>query len=270
VLLVAAMSLALAAPARAQTPAKSQPVLASPDAGFDMRPIVVGLGAVAGLVAFNVLALGPGALPGGLAYGAGAIVPAEMSVAISRVYAGSSAVLGSLVAHYKFAGGTSPDQFGGSAPHENSVSDELLTLSIGAVAGVTAFNIASTPFGIVPLAGGALAPVTESVALGSRLIAVSAMSAGALGTTWLYDRWAGTQSDYQYLATLAAGAIAGVATFNFIGSGTVGIPPYYVGAGAANAAGELATSAVQAGSRVYVVGSAAIGAWLADHYYRHH
>ncbi len=53
----------------------------------DLRPIAIGLGAIAGVVVFNVAVLGVGALPGGLAYGAGAVVPAEMSVAMSRVYA---------------------------------------------------------------------------------------------------------------------------------------------------------------------------------------
>lgn len=68
--------------------------------GSDLRPLVVGLGAIAGVVIFNVVVLGVEALPGGLAYGAGATVPAEMSVAMSRVYATTSAVVGGLVAYY--------------------------------------------------------------------------------------------------------------------------------------------------------------------------
>ena len=67
-----------------------------------MRPIVIGLGAIAGVVAFNVLALGVEALPGGLAYGAGATVPAEMSVAMSRVYATTAAVIGGWVGYYSY------------------------------------------------------------------------------------------------------------------------------------------------------------------------
>jgi hypothetical protein len=69
---------------------------------MDWRPIAIGLGAVAGVVAFNVLVLGVDALPGSLGYGAGATVPAEMSVAMSRVYAMASAVAGGLIAWYGF------------------------------------------------------------------------------------------------------------------------------------------------------------------------
>lgn len=63
---------------------------------------MLGLGAVAGVVGFNVLALGVEALPGGLAYGAGTAVPAEASVAMSRVYAVTSAVSGALIAYYMY------------------------------------------------------------------------------------------------------------------------------------------------------------------------
>jgi hypothetical protein len=66
----------------------------------DLRPIVVGLGAIAGVVVFNVAALGIEALPGGLGYAAGATVPAEMSVAMSRVYATASAVVGGWIGYY--------------------------------------------------------------------------------------------------------------------------------------------------------------------------
>jgi hypothetical protein len=84
--------------------AQSRPAPAAPaSAPADMRPLVIGVGAVAGVVAFNVLALGVEALPGGLAYGADAVVPAEMSVAMSRVYATTSAVIGGWIAYYGFA-----------------------------------------------------------------------------------------------------------------------------------------------------------------------
>lgn len=74
-----------------------------PETSYDtILPIVIGLGAIAGVVGFNVLALGVEALPGGLAYGAGATVPAEMSVAMSRVYAVTSAVVGAWVANHLY------------------------------------------------------------------------------------------------------------------------------------------------------------------------
>jgi hypothetical protein len=77
------------------------PTAAQPQS--NLRPIAIGLGAIAGVVVFNVAALGVEALPGGLAYGAGAVVPAEMSVAMSRVYATTAAVIGGWVAYYSYA-----------------------------------------------------------------------------------------------------------------------------------------------------------------------
>ncbi len=79
--------------AAAITPAQPAP---------DLRPIAIGLGAIAGVVVFNVAVLGVGALPGGFAYGAGAVVPAEMSVAMSRVYATTAAVIGGWIGYYSY------------------------------------------------------------------------------------------------------------------------------------------------------------------------
>jgi hypothetical protein len=100
-LIVATLALGLTVQAdiAAAQPARAAAV---PAPQVDMRPIVIGLGAIAGVVAFNVLALGIEALPGGLAYGAGTTVPAEMSVAISRVYATTAAVIGGWVAYYSY------------------------------------------------------------------------------------------------------------------------------------------------------------------------
>jgi hypothetical protein len=90
----------------AQTlPAFAQPARAPVETSAtqdNLRPIIIGLGAIAGVVAFNVVALGIGALPGGAAYGVGATVPAEMSVAMSRVYATTSAVVGAWIAYYSY------------------------------------------------------------------------------------------------------------------------------------------------------------------------
>lgn len=108
---IAALAFSLAllptvAGAQVATPPATEPppLLSAPQAAekpFDYYPIVIGLGAVAGVVAFNALAIGIEALPGGMAAGAGAaLVPAEASVAISRVYAVTSAVTGALIAYY--------------------------------------------------------------------------------------------------------------------------------------------------------------------------
>jgi hypothetical protein len=153
-------------------------------------------------------------------------------------------------------------------PSAPLVDSRLLAVGAGAITGVVAFNILTAPLGVVPLAGGTLAAVPASVAVGSRLIAVATAGVGALGATWLYDRWTGTQSDYAYLLTLGAGALAGAAVGNYLSYGALGTPPYYVGAGVANAAGALASPAAQVASRVYVIGSAALGAFVADYMYR--
>ena len=156
-----------------------------------------------------------------------------------------------------------------TSPSAPLVDSRLLAAGAGAITGIVAFNILTAPLGVVPLAGGALAAVPTSVALGSRLIAAVTAGAGVLGASWLYDRWTGTQSDYAYLLTLGAGALVGVAAGNYLSYGALGTPPYYVGAGVANAAGALASPAAQAASRVYVIGSGVLGAFVADYLYRH-
>ncbi len=84
---VVAPSLVLAGPVAAQTalPPPAPPVA---DAAPGL-PLVAGIGAIAGVIGFNVLALGLPALPG---IAAAPVVAAEMSVAMSRVYATVSAV----------------------------------------------------------------------------------------------------------------------------------------------------------------------------------
>lgn len=160
----------------------------------------------------------------------------------------------------------------GATPLEPStttsfVDPRLLAVGAGAVVGIVAFNVLTAPLGIVPLAGGALEAVPYSVALGSRLIAGAAGGAGAIAANYAYDLWTGTKSDYRYLVTLGAGALAGVAAGNYLAMGMLGAPPYYVGSGAVDLAGTMASTAAQAASRVYVIGSAVLGAWAADFIY---
>lgn len=112
-LLIACLALLLAAsPVAAYAQSEPPPAVGVPapveePKPFDYYPLVVGAGAIAGVVGFNLLALGLGALPGGMAYaapaGAAVMVPAEMSVAMSRVYATTSAVAGGLLAYYLYA-----------------------------------------------------------------------------------------------------------------------------------------------------------------------
>lgn len=86
--------------AQTVTPAAAPKPVAA--AEFDWKPIAIGLGAIAGVVVFNATAIGWQALPGGLGLAAGATVPAEASVAISRVYATASAVIGAWIAYYAY------------------------------------------------------------------------------------------------------------------------------------------------------------------------
>ncbi len=156
-----------------------------------------------------------------------------------------------------------------TSPERWLVDRRLLAAGAGAVVGAVVFNVLTAPMGVVPFAGGALEAVPSSAGLGSRLTAVTAASGGMLVATWAYDKWTGHHSDYGYILTLGQGALAGVAAGNYLALGTLGTPPYYAGAAVANAAGVMASSAAQAASRVYVVGSAALGAWFADYLYRH-
>ncbi|WP_029008672.1 hypothetical protein [Azospirillum halopraeferens] len=111
VLLACGPVLLHAAPAHAQTVTEPAPPAVAPmvpetaavPPSADYLPLVVGLGAIAGVVGFNLVALGVGSIPGGAAYAAGMMVPAEMSVAMSRVYAVSSAVAGAWIAHYLYS-----------------------------------------------------------------------------------------------------------------------------------------------------------------------
>lgn len=104
-LIAAALWAGLALPAHAATapplPAAPPPTEAAAP-GRDYTPLVIGAGAVAGVLAFNVLALGWEAVPMASAIAEGGVVPAEMSVAMSRVYAVSSAVAGGLIADYLY------------------------------------------------------------------------------------------------------------------------------------------------------------------------
>lgn len=159
---------------------------------------------------------------------------------------------------------TSPE----TGPENGYVDNRLLAIGAGAVVSIVAFNVLAAPLGTVPLAGGALEAVPYSVALGSRLIAAVSAGAGALSALWAYDAWNGTKSDYHYLVALGAGAIAGVGLGNYLALGGLGWPPYYAGAGE-EAVGAIASTAAQAASRIYVIGTAVLGAWVADYIYRH-
>lgn len=147
------------------------------------------------------------------------------------------------------------------------VDNRLLAVGAGAVVSIVAFNVLAAPLGTVPLAGGVLEPVPYTVALGSRLIAAFSAATGALSALWAYDAWNGTKSDYRYLVALGAGAVAGVGIGNYLALGELGWPPYYAGAGE-EAAGAIASTAAQAASRIYVIGTAVLGAWAADYFYR--
>ena len=63
----------------------------------------------------------------------------------------------------------------------------LLAVGAGAIVGVVAFNMLTYPWGSVPFVAGSLAATPVDIALGSRLLAVVAGGAAALGAHYLYD-----------------------------------------------------------------------------------
>ena len=221
------------------------------------RSVAIGVGAIAGVAAFNAAALGLGAFPGGLALAGGATVPAEMAVAINRLYAVSSAV----------AGAWAGEALDASARDgEVSGTERLMAAGVGAIAGVSAFGWLTAPLGAVPWAGAVVDAVPAATMLGSRLLAVTTGGLGALGGNWLYERATGEWTDPAYAWGLFGGALAGVALGNLLFGGQLGVPPYYVGAGLAEAGGPVASAAASAASRIYAVTFGAVGAlgahWL--------
>jgi hypothetical protein len=228
----------------------------------------VGLGALAGVAGFNVFTLGLGALPGGLAYGSGMLVPAEMSVAMSRVYATTSAVAGALIADYIYTGGGTAAAPESDEEEESWVHPRLLAAGAGAISGAVAFNLLTVGVGTVPAAGAALAAVPLDVALGSRMVAAVAASTGALAGAYAYDAATGERHDTGHVLSLAAGVVGGISVGNWL-AGWNGILPTSAAASAeASALGTYASSAAQAASRVYVIGAGVLGAWTADALYR--
>jgi len=248
--------LPMAAPA-VDTPVPAPTAPAAPrEPALSTRSIVIGLGAVAGVVAFNAIALGPGAFPGGLAYAAGATVPAEMAVAINRIYAVGSGVAGGWFGEYYYA----------LHAQEPTLSGRLASAGAGAVVGVVAFGLLAGPYGPVPFAGGAgLEALPSPTMVGSRLIAVTTAGLGALAATWMHDDYTGEHVDPAYALSLFGGALLGVAAGNLLFAGELGVPPYYVGAGMASAGSEIAASTASAASRAFAVTTGVAGA-LAAHW----
>lgn len=221
----------------------------------------IGLGALAGVAGFNLLALGVGALPGGMAYGVGGAlaVPAEMSVAMSRVYATASAATGAYIADYIYtSNGPHPEEAG------SLVNPRLLAVGAGAITGIAAFNVATAGIATVPLAGAALAPVPMDIALGSRFVAALSGGVGAVAGLLAHDAATGEKHSGRQILTLAAGATAGVATGNYLVGWGGTLPLSSAATAEASLAGNFASSAGQAASRVYVITSGVLGAWLAD------
>ena len=260
-----ALSLALAPVAASAQSAKPAPVVAPQESGVGLTA-AVGLGALAGVVGFNLLALGVGALPGGMAYGAGMmLVPAEMSVAMSRVYATGSAVAGALVADHIYMSG---DPTARAAAAEHSwVNPRLLSAGAGAITGIASFNLLTAGIGAVPAAGGPLAAVPMDVALGSRMLAALSGGVGALAGVYAYESATGATYETDYKLSLAAGAVGGVALGNWLSGWAGGLPVSGAATAQASALGTFASAAGQAASRVYVITAGVLGAWAADALY---
>lgn len=262
---LAPLSAAAASPAPAPAAALDNVAQVEPASGFGLSA-AVGLGALAGVVGFNLLALGVGALPGGLAYGAGAlVVPAEMSVAMSRVYATGSAVAGALTADYIYTNG---DIVGHKNEAAHSwVNPRLLSAGAGAITGIVGFNVLTGGLGAVPFAGGALAAVPTDVALGSRFLAGVSGGAGGLLGAYAHDAYTGEKHDTGYMLALTAGALGGIAAGNLLVGWAGGLPLSAAATTEASVAGTFTSAAGQAASRVYVVASGVLGAWAADALY---
>lgn len=146
----------------------------------------------------------------------------------------------------------------------------LLAIGAGAIVGVVTFNMLTYPMGSVPFVAGPLAGTPIDIALGSRLLATVTAGTGALLAHYAWT--ANTEpapaqetgsSDAFYPLVLTAGALAGVAAVNVLTYG-VGSLPLVIGA---ETAAPIITPAAAAASRIFVITSGVIGAWLADSLY---
>jgi hypothetical protein len=230
-----------------------QPAVARAQAPIADASIAIGLGAIAGVAAVNALALGAAAFPG--AYVAGAVVPAEMAVAINRFYAVTSGVVGAWAGEYLVTRGS-------DAPV--SASTRLTAAAIGAMAGVSAFSLATARLGSVPWAARTVQAVPVSVMVGSRMVAAASAGAGALAGAWLNGVRTGEPADLRYGLALIGGAMAGVAAFNLATVGEIGVVPSYANA---NAPGPIASAAATGASRIAAVVAGTAGALLAGRWY---
>lgn len=251
--LIATTFLLSAGLAHAQAP-QAKP----PSQGIDPLSIAIGTGAIAGVVGFNLAVLGWGSVPGGMTYAAGALLPAEMAVAINRVYAVTTAVGGGWLGEYIYNTST-----GG----QGDDSTRLLAVGAGAMLGVATFTLATYALGPVPFAGAAVEAVPVSIMLGSRLVAAASAGLGAMTGAWIYDTTTGHQTDTRYALTLFSGAAAGVTIANILTDGAVGSMRAAVGAGMVEAGGAVASVAAATTSRVVAVAGAVGGALVAGRWY---
>ncbi|HAS51476.1 MAG TPA: hypothetical protein DCS21_06950 [Gammaproteobacteria bacterium] len=165
-----------------------------------------------------------------------------------------------------------------AAPLQEPASSDyrLLAIGAGAIVGVVTFNMLTYPLGSVPFVAGPLAGTPIDIALGSRLLATVTAGTGALLAhyAWIAKTAktanlepAPTQetgsSDALYPLVLTAGALAGVAAVNVLTYG-VGSLPLVIGA---ETAAPIITPAAAAASRIFVITSGVIGAWMADSLY---
>lgn len=235
------------------------PVLARPahsqatGSGPDTAAIVVGLGAIAGVVAFNAVVLGAISLPGGATYLGAATIPAAAAVGVSRVYAVTSAVAGAWIADYL-------------RPADATPRERLWAVGAGAIAGSSVFNLLTGPLGVLPWAGAAIDPIPLSTVVGSRIIAVGTAGLGAIGATWLYDQAVGQATDLTYAGVLLGGALGGVAVTNLLTTSKIGQLP--LGPDLIPYGGQIANAATAVASRAWVITSAVGGALVADWWYR--
>lgn len=219
--------------------------------------VAIGTGAVASVVAFNLAVLGWGAVPGGIDYGTAAIVPAEMAVAMNRVWAVSTGVGGGWLGEYLYNSNTNG---------EGNRSSRLLSIGMGAMLGVTAFTAATYTLGPVPGrqcgggGGAGLNPAGQSADCGG----LGRARRGDGGR--VYDAATGRRTDWFYGLKLFSGAMIGVAAVNILTYGTLGSMSNAigVGAGAVTANSMIASALAAAMSRVMAVSGVIVGSMIAE------
>jgi hypothetical protein len=134
-----------------------------------------------------------------------------------------------------------------------TVTPETIVHGVGAIIGIAAFSFYVAPLSAISVVGGA----SVQSLLGTRVVATTLAAAGAILTTYIYDRWTDQPIDYTYFWS-RGGAVVGV------GVGTAMLATF----GYPVAATYVRFSPPWVANRAFLVGAGLLGGWMTDSWIR--